>query len=168
MGRRKQAALVLAVLLAAVAPGTEAAAARPGGRSPWVGLGLGAGRFSGVGGVAGHVDIGWGFGRTYLAGRLAGVTDGIGCCEATEGDRTDAAVMLGLQRVTGSGVTSIGLGPAAVRGQGIGDTSWGLGVEARIVRWGARGIGPGLYAFANINSRSSFFGLTLGIHFGGR
>jgi hypothetical protein len=164
----RRLALVSAAFLAAVAPGAEALAASPAGRSPWVGLGLGGGAFSGASGVAGHVDIGWGFGRAYVAGRLAGVADSLGCCERTGGDRTDAAAMLGLQRVTDSGVMAIGVGPAAARGQGFGDTSWGLGVEARLVRWGARGIGPGLYAFANINSRSSFFGLTVGIHFGGR
>jgi hypothetical protein len=157
----RRAALALVLLSWAGVAGAEP------GRSPWIGLGLGGGAFSGASGIAGHVDVGWGLGRTYLAGRLAGVTDSIGCCETTEGDRTDAAVMLGLQRATRSGVVSIGAGPSSARGQGLGGRSWGLGLEARLVWRGGGRVGPGLYAFANLNSRSSFFGLTLGVHFGG-
>jgi len=163
------AVLILSSLL--IAPvSVEAQSGRSGlqGRSPWIGFGIGAGAFSGVGGVAGHVDVGWGFGRAYLAGRLAGVTDSLACCEVTEGDRTDAAVLIGLQRVAESGVVAIALGPAYVRGQHLDETTWGLGLEARLVKWGGRGIGPALYVFGNLNSKDSFFGVTLGIRFGGR
>lgn len=75
--------------------------------------------------------------------------------------------MLGLQRATGTAVVSIGAGPSSVGGQGLEGRSWGLGLEARFVWRGRRKVGPGLYAFASINSRSSLFGLTLGVHFSG-
>jgi hypothetical protein len=158
--------LLGSLLPAAALADSGATAAR--GRSPWLGFGLGGGGFSGVGGIAGHVDLGWGFGKLYLAGRLAGVTDSLECCETTEGDRTDAALLVGLQGVTRSRALSIGVGPASVHGQGLAGRTWGVGFEARLVMWGRRAIGPALYVFANVNSRSSFFGLTVGVHFGGR
>jgi len=159
--------VALLVLLSPSAALAESAAVVGRGRSPWLGFGLGAGGFSGVTGLAGHVDLGMGFGKVYVAGRLAGVTDTIACCESNGGDLTDAGLIFGLQRVTATRVLAIGAGPASAKGRDIHGHEWGLGLEARFVGSFSRRVGLGVYAFANLNSTNSMYGVTIGLRIGG-
>jgi len=168
----RRTSLAVALLAVLLAPGWAASQSvttytTPRGHSPWLGFGVGGGGYSGVFGLAGHLDVGLGFGRLYTAVRFAGVTESIGCCEQSS-DRTDVAALVGLQRLSSGSVFALAAGPAHARGQNLDGKPWGLGLEARAVSWGRHGIGLQLYGFANLNSDDSFFGLTLGVRFGGR
>ncbi len=158
-----------ALLLAGafLAPTVAGADSTPG-TGAWLGLGIGGGHFSDVGGVAGHVDAGWAFGETFLSARLAGVADTVVCvfCQS-KGDRVDTALLLGRQWGWGSGLRSIAIGAGYVRGQHFAGSSVGLALEARLMARLGRGLGVGLYGVANVNSKSSFFGVTLAVRFGG-
>ena len=118
--------------------------------------------------MAGHVDAGWAFGETFLSARLAGVADTVVCvfCQS-KGDRVDTALLLGRQWGWGSGLRSIAIGAGYVRGQHFAGSSVGLALEARLMARLGRGLGVGLYGVANVNSKSSFFGVTLAVRFGG-
>lgn len=155
----------LAILLAAawLAPAFAAAEGRP-----WLGFGLGGGRFSGAAGVAGHVDAGWALEKTFVSVRLAGVADNLGCifCES-KGDRGDVALLFGHQWPRDSGLGSIAAGVGYVKGQHLAGSTLGLALEARLMARLSRGFGFGLYGFGNINSKDSFFGVTLAVRFGG-
>ncbi|MGD8897710.1 MAG: hypothetical protein PVJ73_16895 [Acidobacteriota bacterium] len=155
----------LAILLAGawLAPAVAAAEGQP-----WLGFGIGWGGFSQAAGVAGHVDAGWVLGRTFVSARLAGVADELACifCES-KGDRVDVALLLGRQWPRGSELGSIAAGVGYVRGQHLAGSTLGLALETRLMARLGRGFGFGLYGFANINSKDTFFGVTLAVRFGG-
>ena len=155
----------LAILLAGawLAPAVAAADGQP-----WLGLGIGGGRFSESGGVAGHVDAGWALGKTFVSARLAAVADFNSCilCQS-KGDRVDGALLFGRQWPGGSGLGTVAAGVGYVKGQHLAGSTLGLALETRLMARLGRGLGLGLYGFGNINSKDSFFGVTLAVRFGG-
>jgi len=167
-GKRVRSRTLGALLLAAalLAPTVAGADSTPG-TGAWLGLGIGGGQFAGAGGVAGHVDAGWAFGKTFVSARLAGVADSICIFCETKGDRVDTALLFGRQWRGGSGLGSIAVGAGYVTGQHFAGSTLGLALEARLMAHVGRGFGFGLYGFANVNSKSSFFGVTLAVRFGG-
>jgi len=158
--------LPILVLLAAgtlLAPGVAAA-----GGDVWAGFGVGGGYFAGGGGLAGHVDVGWLHGKNVVSGRIAAVADEGECilCQ-TRGDRIDMALVLGRQWSGVTGLGSIAAGVGYVKGQNLPGSTLGLALEARAIGRVGRHVGLGLYAFGNVNSKDSFFGLTLALRLGG-
>jgi hypothetical protein len=156
---------ILVLLVAGILLTPSVAAA---GGKVWAGFGVGGGHFAGGGGLAGHVDTGWLQGKTIISGRLAAVADSGECilCE-TRGDRIEMGLLLGRQWSGASGLGSIAAGIGHVKGQHLQGSTVGLALEARLMGRAGRGVGLGLYGFGNLNSKDSFFGLTLALRLGG-
>ena len=126
---------------------------------------LGLGNADGTPGFAGHAAVGHRFGKSVVSGRTAIVlvdNDSILWDEVW-----DLAVTYG--RVFGGEDTSysIGAGPAYVGGSVFDDErTFGLALEAQAFIRTSASFSVGLYAFGNVNQRSSFAGVTLALRFG--
>jgi hypothetical protein len=126
---------------------------------------VGIGSTDGQTGYAIHAALGHRFGRSVLSGRAAGVL--VDNDSFLWDEVWDLAVVYG--RVFGGEETSysIGAGPAYVGGSVFDDKrTFGLALEAQAFIRTSASFSVGLYAFGNVNQRSSFAGVTLALRFG--
>lgn len=126
---------------------------------------VGIGNTDGQTGYALHAALGHRFGRSVLSGRAAAIL--VGNDSLLWDEVWDLAMTYG--RVFGGEDTSysIGAGPAYVGGSVFDDErTFGLALEAQAFIRTSASFSVGLYAFGNVNQRSSFAGVTLALRFG--
>lgn len=141
-------------------------------RRLWISAGGGfgglRGREEGDIALAGQVSAHWQRGRRVLSLRAATVTDiCIGIGNNDDCEQQDVGLLIGWGTTGRTGLSSIGVGVAAVRGGDDGETvAVGLPLQIQFLFDVGGVAGLGLYGFANINAEQSFGGVTLSLSLG--